>query len=58
VAIVERMRALAAGRVKIKAAGGIRTRDDALAMIAAGAGLLGTSSGVAIMQGSAAAAHY
>jgi deoxyribose-phosphate aldolase len=58
VAIIERMRTLAAGRVKIKAAGGIRTRADALAMIDAGAHLLGTSSGVTIMQGAEAASHY
>ncbi|MCX7004325.1 MAG: deoxyribose-phosphate aldolase [bacterium] len=56
--IINRMRELAAGRVKIKAAGGIRTREDALAMLQAGAQLLGTSSGVAIMQGVAAATAY
>ncbi|OAT80427.1 deoxyribose-phosphate aldolase [Desulfotomaculum copahuensis] len=35
----------------VKAAGGIRTIDQALAMIAAGATRLGTSSGVAIVDG-------
>lgn len=34
----------------VKAAGGIRTLDDALAMIAAGADRLGTSSGQAILE--------
>jgi len=33
----------------VKAAGGIRTLDDALAMIDAGASRLGTSSGVALV---------
>ncbi len=36
---------------KIKASGGIRTRDDALNMIDAGAMRIGTSSGVAILKG-------
>jgi deoxyribose-phosphate aldolase len=34
----------------VKAAGGIRNLDSALAMLAAGANRLGTSSGVKIMQ--------
>ncbi len=37
-------------RAKVKASGGIRTREQALAFLAAGASRLGTSSGVAIMQ--------
>lgn len=39
------------GGAQIKASGGIRTREDALAMIAAGAARLGTSGGVAIVTG-------
>ncbi|MGQ9649360.1 MAG: deoxyribose-phosphate aldolase [Phycisphaerae bacterium] len=39
-----------AGSMKVKAAGGIRTLDAALAMIAAGADRLGCSASVAIMQ--------
>jgi deoxyribose-phosphate aldolase len=39
-----------AGSMKVKAAGGIRRYDDAIAMIDAGADRLGTSAGVAIMQ--------
>lgn len=35
--------------LKVKAAGGIRTLDDALAMIDAGASRLGTSAGVALV---------
>ncbi|HQC51264.1 MAG TPA: 2-deoxyribose-5-phosphate aldolase, partial [bacterium] len=37
-------------RCKIKASGGIRTRDVALLMIDAGASRIGTSSGVAIVN--------
>jgi deoxyribose-phosphate aldolase len=40
-----------AGRAKIKASGGIRTREQALKMIAAGANRLGTSNGAAIING-------
>ncbi len=40
------------GRCAIKASGGIRTRDDALAMIEAGATRIGTSAGIAIVHGS------
>jgi deoxyribose-phosphate aldolase len=38
------------GRIGVKASGGIRDRATALAMIAAGASRLGTSSGVAIVS--------
>ncbi len=41
---------LAAGRLGVKAAGGIRTIDDAMAMIGAGATRLGTSRGVEIVE--------
>ncbi|MEW6568504.1 MAG: deoxyribose-phosphate aldolase [Chloroflexota bacterium] len=44
------MRFVLGDRLGVKAAGGIRTVDDALAMIRAGANRLGTSSGVQIMQ--------
>jgi deoxyribose-phosphate aldolase len=39
-----------AGQAKVKAAGGIQTLDDALAMVAAGAKRLGCSASVAIIQ--------
>ena len=42
---------VAGGRAKVKAAGGIRTREDAWKMIEAGASRLGTSSGVALVEG-------
>ncbi len=45
------MREAVAGRCEIKASGGIRTREQALAMIEAGATRIGTSSGVAIVKG-------
>ncbi len=42
----------------VKAAGGVRSVTDAEAMIAAGANRLGTSSGVALVQGQAADRDY
>jgi deoxyribose-phosphate aldolase len=43
-------------RLGVKAAGGIRDRDTALAMIRAGANRIGTSSAAAILTGAAAPA--
>lgn len=40
-----------ANGLKVKASGGIRTRDEALRMIDAGADRIGTSSGVAMVSG-------
>lgn len=51
-ATVEDVRLLAeaaAGRVRVKASGGIRTLEQALAMLAAGADRVGTSAGLAIL---------
>lgn len=47
---VQLMRLVLGDRARIKAAGGIRTLDAALAMIRCGAQRLGTSAGVKIMQ--------
>ena len=47
---VRLMRATVGPDMGVKAAGGIRTRSDAMAMIEAGATRLGTSAGVAIMS--------
>lgn len=47
---VKLMRSLLPATVQIKASGGIRTREQALAFIEAGASRLGTSAGVAIVQ--------
>ena len=46
---VRLMRELVGPGMGVKAAGGIRTRADALAMVEAGATRIGTSSGVAIL---------
>jgi deoxyribose-phosphate aldolase len=53
-ASVEAVAAMAAavgGRLGVKASGGIRTADDALAMIAAGATRIGASATEAILDG-------
>ncbi len=44
------LREATGGRLKIKAAGGIRTRAQALALVAAGADRLGTSRGPALVK--------
>ena len=56
IADVELLARIAAGRIGVKAAGGIRTLVDALAMIEAGATRIGTSSGVAILAACTASA--
>lgn len=48
---VATLAALGRGRIKVKAAGGIRTAAQARAMVAAGAGRIGSSSSVAIVTG-------
>lgn len=53
---VKLLRAAVGPKFGVKAAGGIRDTATALAMIAAGATRLGTSSGVAIVRGLAVAA--
>jgi len=55
-ATVEAVRAMAAevgGRLGVKASGGIRTHDQALAMVAAGATRLGLSATRAVLEGAA-----
>lgn len=47
---VEQLKVYGGDRIKIKAAGGIKTAADAMAMIMAGAGRIGSSSSVAIMR--------
>lgn len=46
------------GALKVKASGGIRTHDDAMRMIEAGADRLGCSAGVTIIQGGRGGAGY
>ena len=47
---VKLMHETVAPQLKVKAAGGIRTLDDALSMIEAGASRLGTSAGVTLIE--------
>jgi len=56
--IIKQMYKLADGRIKVKAAGGIRSYEDAVAMIEAGADILGASSGVAIVTGTESGEGY
>jgi deoxyribose-phosphate aldolase len=49
---VVRLAEYAGGQIKVKAAGGIRTADQALAMISVGAARIGSSASVAIVTGS------
>ena len=48
---VQLMASHVTGGMKVKASGGIKTYEDAMALIEAGASRLGASSGVAIMAG-------
>ncbi|MCS6928521.1 MAG: deoxyribose-phosphate aldolase [Saprospiraceae bacterium] len=50
-AMVQQLKQLANGELKIKAAGGIRTRAQAEALLRAGADRLGTSASVEIVKG-------
>lgn len=52
------MRKIVGPEIGVKAAGGVRTYEDALHMIEAGATRLGTSSGVAIVKGEAGSSGY
>jgi deoxyribose-phosphate aldolase len=45
------MRQTVGDRCKVKAAGGMHTRAEAEAMVAAGADRLGTSASIAIIEG-------
>jgi deoxyribose-phosphate aldolase len=55
---VRLMRESVGEAIGVKASGGVRDRETALAMIEAGATRLGTSSGVAIVTGSAGTSAY
>lgn len=55
---VSLMRYCVSSNIKVKAAGGIRDLETAKKMIANGAALLGTSSGVKILQGQAVNGSY
>ena len=55
---VRLMRQVVGPEMGVKAAGGIRNREDAQAMLAAGATRLGTSASVAIVRGETAKGNY
>ncbi len=55
---VELMRKTVSENVKVKAAGGVRSFDDAVAMINAGAERLGTSSGVSLVNDGTVSTDY
>jgi deoxyribose-phosphate aldolase len=55
---VKIMRETVGDNLGVKASGGIRDRQTAEAMIAAGASRLGTSSGVAIVQNKTGSSSY
>ncbi|MGC5327709.1 deoxyribose-phosphate aldolase [Brevibacillus sp. SYSU BS000544] len=52
------MRKTVGQNVGVKASGGVRSLEDALAMIEAGANRIGASSGVAIIKGQASTSGY
>ncbi len=52
------MRAIVGNDLEVKASGGVRDANTALAMIAAGATRIGTSSGVEILNGATSSADY
>lgn len=58
VADIRLMREAVGPEMGVKASGGIRDTETAILMLEAGANRLGTSSGVAIVQGSASSENY
>ncbi|WP_374723118.1 deoxyribose-phosphate aldolase [Peribacillus tepidiphilus] len=52
------MRKVVGPNIGVKASGGVRSLEDAKAMIKAGANRIGASSGVAIMKGQVSASSY
>lgn len=58
VAVVESLTKLAGGRVAVKASGGIKTMDQAVALLAAGAELLGASASVGIVTSGSGQGSY
>lgn len=56
--LVARLVRLAAGRIGVKASGGIRSAETARALLGAGASLLGSSASVAIVRGETAGEGY
>lgn len=54
---IQMMRKSVSPKVEVKASGGIKTHEQAIALISAGATRLGTSSGVQLVQGLATNPH-
>jgi deoxyribose-phosphate aldolase len=52
------LKSVAKDIIEVKAAGGVRSYDDVMAMLEAGATRIGTSSGVALMQGKKVEGSY
>ena len=48
---VKLMKSVVQDELEVKASGGVRSLDDMMAMIEAGASRIGTSSGVSLIQG-------
>lgn len=48
---IKLLKEIAGDKAEVKASGGIKTREDALKLIEAGASLLGASSGISIVSG-------
>ncbi|WLV23602.1 deoxyribose-phosphate aldolase [Aciduricibacillus chroicocephali] len=55
---IKLMRSTVSDKVQVKASGGIRTYEDAKALIEAGASRLGASSGVALVNGLESSSDY
>lgn len=58
VADIALMRRVVGPHIGVKASGGVRNREDALAMVEAGATRIGASSGVSIVKGETALSSY
>lgn len=55
---VKIMKSIAEDKAQVKASGGVRSYEDAVAMVEAGATRIGTSNGVDIMEGKVADSDY
>ncbi len=55
---VKIMKSIAGDKAQVKASGGVRSYEDAIAMVEAGATRIGTSNGVDIMEGKVADSDY
>ncbi len=58
VEIIQKLKSWAGDRAKVKASGGVKTLEQAVALFDAGVDLIGTSSGVSIVQGAEGQGEY